>query len=394
MINRFKAYGFLKNLKFFEPYLIIFLINKNISFTLIGTLFSIRFLTTWFFEVPSGIIADIYSKKKALLFSISCYMVSFFIFYISKDLLFLSLAMFVFGIGEAFRSGTHKGIIMDYLHDINEIENTHTYYSSTRSYSMLGSSLNALISIFIILSRPDLSMLFLFSIFPYFLCFLLLLSYPENKKSKTISIKRQIKLFFLELKDFFRTRGIIDYAMSDAFYKSLKEYIQPVIILSVPVCGAFLSKQGMKNINIGIVYFFLNLINAYSAGMSKKIKSISKENIHIILKRFGYLMFLTILLCSIFLYFRITFMPVLFFILMYVIYNLRKPVFISYFSIYTSADQRTSVLSAASFISVLISSAVAPLIGFFADIYSVPVSLMMISTMYMISYFFISVRRI
>ena len=36
---KFSAYGFLKNLKLFEPFLILFLLEKNLSYTLIGTLY-------------------------------------------------------------------------------------------------------------------------------------------------------------------------------------------------------------------------------------------------------------------------------------------------------------------------------------------------------------------
>lgn len=63
-IKKFSAYGFLKNLKFFEPYLVIYLLGSGYSLFQIGLLYSIREMITYIFEVPSGIIADYYGRKK------------------------------------------------------------------------------------------------------------------------------------------------------------------------------------------------------------------------------------------------------------------------------------------------------------------------------------------
>ena len=65
-IWKFSAYGFLKNLRFFEPYLLIFLIGNGLSLFQIGILYGIREAITYIFEVPSGIIADYFGRKQEL----------------------------------------------------------------------------------------------------------------------------------------------------------------------------------------------------------------------------------------------------------------------------------------------------------------------------------------
>ncbi len=65
-IKKFCAYGFLKNLKFFEPYLLIFLLSQGISLFQIGILIAVRETIVNLFEVPSGIIADYFGRKKEL----------------------------------------------------------------------------------------------------------------------------------------------------------------------------------------------------------------------------------------------------------------------------------------------------------------------------------------
>ncbi|MFA6843531.1 MAG: MFS transporter, partial [Bacilli bacterium] len=65
-IIKFSLYGFLKNLQFFEAYLIIYLTSNSISLFEIGILIAIREIIVNIFEVPSGLMADYFGKKKEL----------------------------------------------------------------------------------------------------------------------------------------------------------------------------------------------------------------------------------------------------------------------------------------------------------------------------------------
>ena len=40
--RKFQAYGFLKNLRFFDPFLMLFFLEKGLSYLEIGTLYAIR----------------------------------------------------------------------------------------------------------------------------------------------------------------------------------------------------------------------------------------------------------------------------------------------------------------------------------------------------------------
>lgn len=102
--------------------------------------------------MPSGIIADHFGKKNELLLCFIFYMISF-CFYTAGSQSFpvLVLASSFYGLGEAFRSGTHKAMIMVWL-DKQRLSGYKTYiYSRTRSFSNLGSAVNAVLSVAIIL---------------------------------------------------------------------------------------------------------------------------------------------------------------------------------------------------------------------------------------------------
>ena len=72
---KFSFYGFLKNLRFFDAFIILFLTQIGISYTQIGILYAIRELVSFFTEVPSGIVADQFGRKETLL---SCFVLYIF----------------------------------------------------------------------------------------------------------------------------------------------------------------------------------------------------------------------------------------------------------------------------------------------------------------------------
>ena len=117
---KFCSYGFLKNLRFFDAFFILFLVNKGLSYTEIGILYAFREIIVNLLEIPSGIAADSFGRKNALILSFLAYIISFVIFYISTGFWVFLIAFLLYGIGEAFRSGTHKGMIMRYLQIKNQ----------------------------------------------------------------------------------------------------------------------------------------------------------------------------------------------------------------------------------------------------------------------------------
>ena len=60
MIGRFSLYGFLKNQRYFEPFIILFFLDKGLSFTQIGFLIAYRELLINLLEIPSGAVADLF----------------------------------------------------------------------------------------------------------------------------------------------------------------------------------------------------------------------------------------------------------------------------------------------------------------------------------------------
>ena len=112
---KFCAYGFLKNMDFFDPFLILFFREKGLSFLEIGTLYALREIMINIFEIPTGMLADTMGRRRTLVSAFAFYIVSFIIFYFSGSYALFVVAIVFYGYGDAFRSGVHKAMIFVYL---------------------------------------------------------------------------------------------------------------------------------------------------------------------------------------------------------------------------------------------------------------------------------------
>lgn len=179
MLFRFSLYGFLKNQRYFEPFLVLAFLEKGMSFFAIGALIAFREIATNLLEIPSGSIADLLGRRRSMLLSFAAYLCSFVVFWLANDAWILWPAMFLFAIGEAFRTGTHKAMIFEWLRREGRIDEKTKVYGHTRSWSKLGSALSVVIGAALLFWLDSYSSVFLLSAVPAVLSLANLASYPK-----------------------------------------------------------------------------------------------------------------------------------------------------------------------------------------------------------------------
>ena len=376
-IKKFCLYGFLKNLRFFEPYLYIYLLQViGLNLFQIGTLFSIREAITYIFEVPSGILADQYGKKIELVICFIFYILSFFFFYIGGNYFIIVIAMFFFGLGEAFRSGTHKAMIYSYLEEKGWFKYKTFVYGRTRSFSLIGSSISAFAAIFIIIRLPEMKTIFLFSIIPYVLDFLLILSYP-NSLNERVESTLNLKKFFIfsvrKVKEIFSNQDlkkvILSSSLFDGIFKILKDYIQPILqdiilvsgIYAVAAMDADTRLKIILGIIYGVIYIFSSMVSRNVYRLNLKIKS----------NRLMDISFDIFSILFLILFFAIRLEMIVLVILLYFVFYLlkdgRRPLVVDVFGDTMRKTERVTVLSVESQTRSLFMIILAPVFGYIAD---------------------------
>ncbi len=382
-ITKFGLYGFLKNLKFFEPFFIVFLKQSGLSFLEIGLLYSIREIIIYIFEIPSGVIADRYGKKTELVICFVFYILSFIVFFLGKDFYIYIIAIVLFGLGEAFRSGTHKAMIMTYLDRHKMEESKSKIYGKTRSYSLLGSMVASITGIGLYFYFSSIAWLFIIAIIPYILDMLLIMSYPSYLNEKQDSefnfkafIKENVNSVKYVLKDKHLLSLLIGSSTYMASFKSVKDYIQPLIVSITLSVVIFTSLNAEDNtvIYIGVIYAFIYLLSSFASLNSYKMSNyFSKDKVIGIMWLLSGILFLVLSL-----YINSLIILIFVFLSIYLFLNVRKPLMIEKIGNASDNNKRASVLSIESQFTSLMVAVFAPILGYVADVYSIALMLFLV----------------
>lgn len=399
-IRKFCYYGFLKDLKFFEPYLILYLMNFGFSLFQIGLLYSVKEAIVYFFEIPSGILADNYGKKKELQMCFIFYMISFGLFAIGKYYGVVMLAMVFFGLGEAFRSGTHKAMIYTYLEQKRWFDHKRYVYGLTRSYSLTGAAISSAISILLAIKLP-LQFLFIIGIIPYVLDFLLIMSYPDSldeRRHVKFKFRQFVVDMFEEIADIMRRgpvmRTVTSSAFFDAVFKTVKDYIQPILktIFAFSVTAHIFGLSGENSLKVvlGLVYGVMYMLGALASKNGHRLQKYrtSRDFMNDSFTALGFI------LLGIGLLMRNEWVwgVILLFLLLYIVENIRRPCFVDVIGDMIDKNERATILSVESQLKSIFVAVLAPLIGLCADYFSIDSSLFGLGIVVFVLSLFIRVK--
>ena len=404
---KFSLYGFLKNLKFFDPFIILFFREMGLSFLEIGTLFSIREIATNVFEIPTGIIADSFGRRMSMVFSFISYIISFLMFFFFPNFIIYIFAMIIFASGEAFRTGTHKAMILEYLKINNLTKYKVDYYGHTRGWSQFGSAISSLIAAALVFYSGSYKIIFLASIVPYVADLILMLTYPkeldgEIMKEREGGKKKFIHQIAVTFKDFifiFKSKYILKALLNSAFYdgtfKTVKDYLQPILkqyAIMIPIF-IYMEKEKRISIVVGFVYFILFLLTSFSSRNSDRISKRMRSLPTAI--NVAYLVGMGLIAITGFLiHLNLYILGIIVFVVFYMLENIKRPMNLGYLSDLISSRVMASGLSGESQLKTVVVAILSPIMGFFADKIGVGGALMVIAGILLIVFPIASVKRI
>ncbi len=390
LFPRFAAYGFLKNLRFFDPFIILIFREAGLSFLQIGLLYSIRDVATNILEIPTGVFADAFGRRKAMVMAFASYLISFVIFYLFATFPLYALAMILFAFGEAFRSGTHKALILEHLKMTKREHLKVAYYGRTRSFSQLGSATNALIAAALVFYTGEYRIMFLAATIPYTLDLLNMLSYPKSLDGdlKSVPFSDILNVSKSTLRDFIgifanklALRSLLNSAVNGASFKSTKDYLQPILesfalslILFSPLAGGGLSAVQRGAVMIGAVYFVIYLFTSYAsrnaANFSERFPSLGRAiNISFFIGA-GLL-----IIAGFATWANLTLLAILAFLFFYALRSLRRPMDVAYISDQIDSRIMASGLSVEAQLTTILTAIFAPILGLLADNFGVGIAL-------------------
>ncbi len=112
--------AFISNLAFFLPVMTLFFQQIVNSVTLVALIFSIQAVTSIVFEIPTGVFADFFGRRKTLILQGFLTLVAITLLAFSRSFWMLALFSFIFAFKNALGSGTDQALLYDSLKQLRK----------------------------------------------------------------------------------------------------------------------------------------------------------------------------------------------------------------------------------------------------------------------------------
>ncbi len=186
MIARFCTYAVLRNLRFFEPFFLLFLLHDvGVDFVAAGALLAYEKLLGGALEVPLGVVTDRLGRRRSLIASFSLAAAAFALFAWAAHtpawtLPLLYVGQTLYAVAEAGRSGSHKAIMLDWLTQQGRRDEKTKVIGLTRFFSKSSGGAAALVAGVIVWGTGHFTALFWAAMVPTLGAALLLWTYPRS----------------------------------------------------------------------------------------------------------------------------------------------------------------------------------------------------------------------
>ncbi len=384
MLFRFSAYGFLKNQRYFEPFLILAFREKGLSFLDIGLLIGFREICVYLLDIPSGAVADLHGRRRGMILSFSAYILSFSLFALAGGMTMLFCGMFLFALGEVFRTGTHKAMIFEWLRRQGRESEKVRVYGFTRSWSKIGSAVGALVAAALVFSSGRYEMVFWISIVPAALNILNFLTYPkylDGPMEKTRASMGETFRFAWKAVRQSLTRPVLRRLLTESMvfegtFKVTKDYLQPLLkhlalalpfLAALPFLDSSMDETRRGAVLVGVVYCALYLLMSFASRNAHRLSDrLGGEDRAVrFLWKANFLLFaaLLVLLLS-----GHAILAVLGFVALGVAQNLFRPTQVSRYAAHSPPEMHATILSVEAQVKALFAAVLAPLLGLAVDL--------------------------
>lgn len=400
---KFCAYGFFKNLKFFEPFFILFFLDKGLSYVQIGALYALKEIAINVLEIPSGVLADALGRRHTMVAAFVAYINAFILFYFFNIYTLFLVAMVFFSLGDAMRTGTHKAMILEYLKINNWLDSKVKYYGNTRSWSQFGSAISSLIAAVIVVFSGNYQFVFFVSILPYLVDLGLMISYPkmldgEITKRQNFKLKEKFLEVFNQFKLSFNNKKVwitmINVSLYQGFFKSTKDYLQPIVVLAVSTFPVLFMEnhESRVAILIGIIYFIIYLLSSCTSRNANKFLTWFKSSEQTL--NITFLIGILVGLWSgLLVYFDIPSLAIIIFSSIFILQNIRKPVGTALVAEQVKSEIFATGLSIQSQIDSIIAALFAVIVGAMADYLGVGFALLGLSGVMLLVYGLLKIKK-
>ncbi|SHH28559.1 MFS transporter [Thermosipho atlanticus] len=268
-ISIYPMYRFMINMLIIGPVLVPYMLLKGLDYTQIMLLQSISAVAVFLFEVPTGSIADKFSRKFSLFLSGLFIAICMWIYIVFNSFFMFAIAEIIFGIGFTFGSGADSALLYESLKKLGRTSEYQQREGSALSYVFIGQAIGSIASGFLFKIN---------AVIPFWISFL------------NVLIAAVIALFFVETEREKSEHKYVTHVLKSAglifkiprvfwamFYAMLMGF---ALRVGYWIYQPYFSAIQLDIAYYGIVFFLFNLVAAFSSKvLVKRYKNVRPRKV-------------------------------------------------------------------------------------------------------------------
>jgi MFS family permease len=364
-------------IRFIAPIRILYLISFGLSFAQIGMMELAAAVMIVFLEVPTGVFADIYGRKKSRLIAYFLSIIAFACLSFGSNAMVFIFGWALSGAADAFQSGAQDALIFDTLKQLNREGD----YIKVKSHFLFINAISVIIG--------SISGAYLYSIdrrLPWYLI------------SGTIILSTAIFMTIKEPNHGFSSSKLKD--KLNEFKKSFNSSAKSInvwrlmaysLVLTVPMYvfttllnQPYLVGRGFDIKSLGIIFAVFTAAGGIIASLTHKVEPYLKQRLAFLI--------IIILLSIFFVLMGLLKSPVMVLTLVigfYVVDNFKNVLIDNYLNRTIASESRATVLSVQSLMNNLLISLVFVFVGYLTDVFSINIVLEIIGVLTLIMGMFV-----
>ncbi len=249
-------FNFFTDFKMYGPIAIIYFSHISHSYALGGLVFSIAYIVSALFDVPTGIFADRIGRKKTIILG-AVFAALFVIFYaIGLNFWLLAVGAFFEGLSRAFYSGNNNALLHNMLSDEGMEHDYHVYLGRLTSWFQIALAVSGLLGAFI--ANFSFPLVMWLSVIPQVVCLYISFQITDrsNNKISETSVIQDLKRGFAAFKNNANLRlltisSILDYGFGETSYQFQAAFYNTIL----PIWAVGIAKT-LSNIGAAIGFRF------------------------------------------------------------------------------------------------------------------------------------------
>lgn len=173
-------FNFFTDFKLYGPIAIIYFSQVSHSYALGGAIFSIAYITSAIFDVPTGIFADRLGRKRTIVLGALSALIYVIFYAIGINFWILAIGAIFEGLSRAFYSGNNQALLHNMLSEEGMADEYHTYSGKLSSMFQIALGVSGLVGA--VIANWSFPLIMWLSIIPQIMCLFISFQIVDSKR--------------------------------------------------------------------------------------------------------------------------------------------------------------------------------------------------------------------